>query len=321
MKNIIIDCDPGIDDSLALILALKSKELNIVGITICAGNVSVEIGAINAHRILKLLNREEIPIYIGDNFPIKRTLITAQDTHGNDGLGDVYPPIKYCSKTIKIGAANFIIKTLKENNDISIIALGPLTNLAKVVNLDKYILKKAKRIISIGGAFRTNGNCSQVAEFNYWVDPDSVNIVFNNIDKEIELIPLDVTRKILLTPNYREYLKQMNTEISNFIYKTTDFYVNFHWKQEKTLGCVINDPLVIAYLLDDSICKGFSTNLECVEEGPAIGQTLIDIGSFYKRKNNVFINTEVDEKKFFELFFNTIFPEKKLDTKIILEEY
>ncbi len=169
--------------------------------------------------------------------------------------------------------------------------------------------------------FRTNGNCSQVAEFNYWVDPDSVNIVFNNIDKEIELIPLDVTRKILLTPNYREYLKQMNTEISNFIYKTTDFYVNFHWKQEKTLGCVINDPLVIAYLLDDSICKGFSTNLECVEEGPAIGQTLIDIGSFYKRKNNVFINTEVDEKKFFELFFNTIFPEKKLDTKIILEEY
>ena len=234
MKKVIIDCDPGIDDSLALILALKSSELDVVGITICAGNVPVELGGINAYRVLKLLNREDIPIFIGDNLPIKRELVTAQDTHGEDGVGDILSEITVPQNSIKKGAVDFIIETLNKYHDISIIALGPLTNLAKAVKKDRDILKKANRIVSMGGAFRTNGNCSQVAEFNYWVDPDSVNIVFENIDKPIELIPLDVTRKIVLTPNYREYLKQMKDDVAQFIYDITGFYVDFHWMQERT---------------------------------------------------------------------------------------
>ncbi|MGL5049915.1 MAG: nucleoside hydrolase [Fusobacteriaceae bacterium] len=321
MKKVIIDCDPGIDDSLALILALKSPELDVIGLTICAGNVPVELGGINAYRVLNLLNRKDIPIYLGDNKPIKRELVTAQDTHGEDGLGEVLPEIDIPESAIQLGAVDYLIKTLKSNEDISIIALGPMTNLAKAVEKEKNILKSAERIVSMGGAFRTNGNCSQVAEFNYWVDPESVNIVFQNVEKPIELIPLDVTRKIVLTPNYREYLRQMKNDIAQFIYLVTGFYVDFHWMQERTLGCVINDPLAVAYFIKPDLCNGFLTNLECVEDGVALGQTLIDVGDFYKRDKNVFINTRVDEKEFFNLFFNRVFPENLKDNETVLKEY
>lgn len=317
MKKIIIDCDPGIDDALALMLALSSKEIEVVGITIVPGNVPVELGAKNAYRVLKLL-KKDIPIYIEDNILLKKELITAQDTHGMDGLGEVFSNISIPEGAIKKGAVQFIIDTLKKEN-ISIIALGPLTNLAKATLKEKNILNRAERIVSMGGAYRTNGNCSQIAEYNYWVDPQAVNTVFN-ATKKIELIPLDVTRQIVLTPNLREYLYQMNNEKAKFIYDITRFYVDFHWKQEKILGCVINDPLAIAYFIDPSLCKGFFSNLECVENGIAVGGTLIDIGNFYKRENNVYLNDKVDRNKFFKQFFNTIFSEKKDEIEFILGE-
>ena len=273
MKKVIIDCDPGIDDSLALILALKSPELDVVGITICAGNVPVELGGVNAYKVLKLMDRVDIPIYLGDNKPLKRELVTAQDTHGEDGLGEVLPMIEIPEGVIQLGAVDYLIQTLKNSDDVSIIALGPMTNLAKAVEREKNILKKAERIVSMGGAFRTNGNCSQVAEFNYWVDPQSVNVVFENVDKAIELIPLDVT------------------------------------------------PLAVAYFIKPELCKGVLTHLECVQDGPAMGQSLIDIGDFYRRVPNVFINTEVDEKEFFNLFFKRVFPENIKDTEIVLKGY
>lgn len=318
-RKVIIDCDPGIDDCLALILALRSPELEIVGITISAGNVPVELGGINAYRVLRLMNRVDIPIYLGDNHPIKRKLITAQDTHGMDGIGEVLERILIPQGILKEGAENFIIDALTQNNDLSIIALGPLTNLAKAVQKEKEILKKAEKIITMGGAFRTNGNCSQVAEFNYWVDPESVNIVFNNVKKPIELVPLDVTRKIVLTPNYREYLRQVPCPVADFIFDITGFYVDFHWMQERTLGCVINDPLAVAQLIDSTLCSGFYSNLECVENGPAVGQSLIDVGNFYRRENNVFINTQVDEKRFFQMFFHRIFPNQKSESDMVIE--
>lgn len=317
MKKVIIDCDPGIDDSLALILALSSSELEVVGITIVPGNVPVELGAKNAYRVLKLL-KKEVPIYIGENKLLERELITAQDTHGQDGLGEVYEEIKVPEGAIKKGAVNFIIESLKKEKNISIIALGPLTNLAKVALKEKEILNNCERIVSMGGAYRTNGNCSQIAEYNYWVDPKAVNVVFE-ATKKIELIPLDVTRKIVLTPNLREYLNQMENEKAKFIYEITKFYVDFHWKQERVLGCVINDPLAVAYFIDSSICEGFFSNLECVEKGVAMGGTLIDVGNFYKREKNVYLNDKVDRKKFFKNFFTTIFPERKDEIEMIME--
>lgn len=318
MKKVIIDCDPGIDDSLAIMMALSLKELDVVGITIVSGNVINTKGYKNALKVLKLMDRLDIPVYLGEENPIKRELITAEDTHGEDGLGETgYDEV---NTEIRYGAVDFILETARKE-EISIIAIGPFMNLAEALKRDKDSFNKISEIVSMGGAFKSFGNCSQVAEFNYWVDPDAVQYVFENSDVDLTIVPLDVTRKIVFTPNLREMVNQFDNKISRFIYDITRFYVDFHWKQERTLGCVINDPLAVAYFVDRSICNGKSYFVDMVTEGKAIGQMLVDEGDFYKRKKNALVLTEVDSKKFMNMFMKSIFPDFEEDINIVLERY
>lgn len=318
MKKVIIDCDPGIDDSLAIMMALSLKELDVIGITIVSGNVINTKGYKNALKVLKLMDRLDIPVYLGEENPIKRELITAEDTHGEDGLGETgYDEV---NTEIRYGAVDFILETARKE-EISIIAIGPFMNLAEALKRDKDSFNKISEIVSMGGAFKSFGNCSQVAEFNYWVDPDAVQYVFENSDVDLTIVPLDVTRKIVFTPNLREMVNQFDNKISRFIYDITRFYVDFHWKQERTLGCVINDPLAVAYFVDRSICNGKSYFVDMVTEGKAIGQMLVDEGDFYKRKKNALVLTEVDSKKFMNMFMKSIFPDFEEDINIVLERY
>lgn len=314
-KKVIIDCDPGIDDSLALILALNSPELEIVGITTVSGNVKADQGAKNALKVLKIMNREDIPVYIGEEVPLERELITAQDTHGEDGLGET----NYEEADVKInyGGVDFILENSRKG-DISVIALGPLTNLAKAIERDEEGFNMINEIVSMGGAFRSHGNCSQVAEFNYWVDPHGVKEVFDRSKVPFSMVGLDVTREIILTPNLIELIKQIGGDIANFIVDITRFYVDFHWNQERTLGCVINDPLAVAYFIDRTLCDGFTSYLDIVTDGKAIGQTLVDVGNFYRKEHNGCILIKVDSKRFMKMFLERIFPESKNDIAIVL---
>lgn len=315
-RKVIIDCDPGIDDSLALILALNSPEIEVVGLTIVSGNVKADQGARNALKVLKLMNREDIPVYIGEELPLIRELVTAQDTHGEDGLGETN--YKEANVEIKYGGVDFILDNAR-NGDLSIIALGPLTNLAKAIEKDKYSFNMINEIVSMGGAFRSHGNCSQVAEFNYWVDPHGVKEVFENSKVPFFMVGLDVTREIILTPNLIELIKQIGGKVAEFIVDITRFYVDFHWNQERTLGCVINDPLAVAYFIDRSLCDGFTSYLDIVTDGIAVGQTLVDVGEFYKKQHNGLVLTEVDSKRFMKMFLERIFKDNKRDIAIVLE--
>lgn len=314
-KKVIIDCDPGIDDSLALILALNSPELEIVGITTVSGNVKADQGAKNALKVLKLMNREDIPVYIGEGFPLVRELITAQDTHGEDGLGETN--YEEADVQVNYGGVDFILENAREG-DISIIALGPLTNLAIAIEKDEEGFNMINEIVSMGGAFRSHGNCSQVAEFNYWVDPHGVKEVFDRSKVPFSMVGLDVTREIILTPNIIELIKQIGGNVANFIVDITRFYVDFHWNQERTLGCVINDPLAVAYFIDRTLCEGFTSYLDIVTDGIAIGQTLVDVGNFYRKEHNGRILTKVDSKRFMKMFLERIFPDSKKDIEIVL---
>lgn len=314
-KKVIIDCDPGIDDSLALILALNSPELEIVGITTVSGNVKAEQGAKNALKVLKLMNREDIPVYIGEYIPLVRELITAQDTHGEDGLGETN--CEEADAEINYGGVDFILENARKG-DISIIALGPLTNLATAIERDEEGFNMINEIVSMGGAFRSHGNCSQVAEFNYWVDPHGVKEVFDRNKVPFSMVGLDVTREIILTPNLIEFINQIGGDVANFIVDITRFYVDFHWNQERTLGCVINDPLAVAYFIDRTLCEGFTSYLDIVTEGKAVGQTLVDVGNFYRKEHNGRILTKVDSKRFMKMFLERIFPDSKKDIEIVL---
>ena len=314
-KKVIIDCDPGIDDSLALILALNSPELEIVGITTVSGNVKAEQGAKNALKVLKLMNREDISVYIGEDIPLVRELITAQDTHGEDGLGETN--YEEADVEINYGGVDFILENARKG-DISIIALGPLTNLATAIERDEEGFNMINEIVSMGGAFRSHGNCSQVAEFNYWVDPHGVKEVFDRNKVPFSMVGLDVTREIILTPNLIEFINQIGGDVANFIVDITRFYVDFHWNQERTLGCVINDPLAVAYFIDRTLCEGFTSYLDIVTEGKAVGQTLVDVGNFYRKEHNGRILTKVDSKRFMKMFLERIFPDSKKDIEIVL---
>lgn len=308
-RKVIIDCDPGIDDSLALMLALVSPEIEVVGITIVSGNVHISKGVKNALRVLKLMDSLHIPVYVGDGKPIVRELVTAEDTHGEDGLGETFME-EVLEGNIKENAVDFILNQV-ESGDTSIIALGPLTNLAQAMKKNKEKFNKVQEIVIMGGAFKSHGNCSPVAEFNFWVDPHGAKYVFDNVCKPIKMVGLDVTREVVLTPNYRELLNQINNKYSKFIVDITRFYVDFHWKQEKTLGCVINDPLAVAYFINRDLCKGFDAYVDIATEGISLGQSVVDVANFYNKKPNCHVLTEVNNTDFMEMFLTRLFPENK----------
>ena len=178
-RKVIIDCDPGIDDSLAIMLALQSEELEIVGITIVCGNCPVEMGFGNAKKVLKHMGRLDVPVYIGVEKPLRREYVNALDTHGEDGLGESFLPEVEGFRQ-EMGAVEFLASKLKEGH-ISVIALGPMTNLATLLEQDRVAFDQIEEFVSMGGTFKSHGNCSPVAEYNYWCDPDAAKYVYENL--------------------------------------------------------------------------------------------------------------------------------------------
>ena len=227
-KRILIDCDPGIDDVLALMFALASPELEIAGITTVCGNVPAALGAENALRILKRAGRLDIPVYVGEEKPLRREYVSAQDTHGMDGLGETFmEPVQEIRP--REGAVDFLLETLRaeagqpegaERAPLSVLALGPMTNLARALEKDPEAFAFVDQVVSMGGSFRSHGNCSPTAEYNYWCDPDAAAFCYQRLGelgKPIHMVGLDVTRKIVLTPNVLEYMKQLDGELGGFI--------------------------------------------------------------------------------------------------------
>ncbi|QUH20642.1 nucleoside hydrolase [Alkaliphilus sp. B6464] len=318
-RKVIIDCDPGIDDSLAIMLALSSRELEVLGITIVYGNVPTKLGAENALKVLKFMDRLDIPVYLGQDKPLSREYISAQDTHGMDGLGETnYPLVKDIRP--KDGAVDFIIETLNKNKDVSIIALGPLGNIARAIEKDKNVFNNLDEFVTMGGSFKSHGNCSPVAEYNYWCDPHAAKFVYENLGKTIHMVGLDVTRSIVLSPNIVEYIQNLDQKKGKFIKDITRFYFDFHWEYEKVIGCVVNDPLAVAYFINRKLCSGFSTFTTVETEGISIGQTVVDSMNFWKRESNSYVLTEVDHIKFMNMFLSRIFCVNEDEIKPVLDQ-
>ena len=313
-RKVIIDCDPGIDDSLAIMLALKSPEIEVVGITIVCGNAPVEMGFENAKKILKQMNRLDVPVYIGESTPLKRDYVNALDTHGADGLGESFLP-EVPGFRQNMSAVDFLTDILRKDQ-ISVIALAPMTNLAALIQKAPDAFANILELVSMGGTFKSHGNCSPVAEYNYWCDPDAAALVYDTmhkLGKQLHMIGLDVTRKIVLTPTLLEYICRLNRETGEFIRKITKFYFDFHWEWEHIIGCVINDPLAVAYFLDPSLCTGFDSYVQIETEGISLGQSVVDSMNFYRKSANTKVLTEVDTFSFFRLFLSHILdldPEK-----------
>ena len=319
MKKVIIDCDTGIDDSMALMLALSSKEIDVIGITTVSGNIEVNAATENTFQVLKLMGRVDIPVYKGESMPLKRVYHDATDTHGKDGLGETFYP-KTGLKAKDGHAVDFILDTIKRNpGEITLVALGPLTNIAKAIEKDKNVMSMVKEFIFMGGAAEFHGNCSPVAEYNFWVDPEAADEVIRSGFAKGTMVGLDVTHQIILSPNLREVINQIGGKRGKFIHDITRFYVDFHWKQERTLGCVINDPLVIAMLIDKSLVECYEAFMEVETEGIAAAQTVCDKkGLLHGGKINANVAYKVDPRKFFDIFMKNLFPDESNDIEMSL---
>lgn len=316
MRKIIIDCDPGIDDALALMLALSSPELDILGITTVSGNVPAKMGADNALKVLKQMNRLDVPVYCGAEVPLKRDYVDAKDTHGEDGLGETNYP-KVDEVDWKDGAVDFIIETLQKQSNVSIIAIGPMTNIALALQKCPEAFQRLDEFVSMGGNFRSYGNCSPVAEYNYWCDPDAADYVYQNLGTMIHMVGLDVTRKIVFTPTIADFCQRIHPSNGTFAKRITRFYDDFHWKYEQIIGCVINDPLAIAYFIDRTLCSGFSAYTMVVTDGVCIGQTVVDSMNFWKKEKNSYVLTKVNQIDFMKLFLKRVFQAKESDLEMI----
>lgn len=325
-RKVIIDCDPGIDDALALMLAVASPELEILGITVVSGNVPARQGVENALKVLKWMGRLDIPVYLGEELPLGREYVDARDTHGEDGLGEsAYPDVTEVRP--RVGAVSFLEESLKKNEKISIIALGPLTNIARLISRAPEALAGLDEFVSMGGSYKSHGNCSPVAEYNYWCDPHAARAVFAAFEerkelrgKKVHMVGLDVTRKIVLTPNLLEYMQFVNPQMGEIIRKITRFYFDFHWKQEGVIGCVINDPLAVAYFIDRSLCSGFESYTLVETEGDCIGQTVADAYGFWKKEANSYILTWTDTYGFMKFFLKRVINAQEPEIDAVLRQ-
>ena len=202
-----------------------------------------------------------------------------------------------------------------------------MTNLAKVISPAPECLTNLTALVSMGGSYKSHGNCSPVAEYNYWCDPDAAAEVFHAFSelpqlegKKLHMIGLDVTRKIVLTPNLVEYMKCVNPGVGTRIEELTRFYFDFHWKQEKVIGCVINDPLAAAYLVDPSLCSGFDAYTQVETGGLCIGQTVVDAMNFYQKAPNSHILTQVNVRRFFLMFFERVLGVPQEESAPVLDQ-
>lgn len=311
MKKIIIDADPGIDDSIAIILANNVVEYEILGISLVSGNVHAEKGKKNILRISKFLDRD-FKIYMGSSSPLSKEFINAEDTHGVDGLGETY--LDYEEKNSDGDAINFLVEEARKG-EITIFALGPLTNIARALKRDRAAFKDT-RIIIMGGNFKSYGNMSPVAEFNFYVDPDAADYVIKNAPNKVEIMPLDVTRKFVLTPSILSYMKRLNPEVGNFVEKITNFYMDFHWEYEKIIGSVINDPLTIILERNPELFKGRTFNAECITDGPARGMLMVDEMDFMKREKNIILYEDLEVFEVWKYFLEEI-TKHEVDEKIL----
>ncbi|NIS63024.1 MAG: nucleoside hydrolase [Proteobacteria bacterium] len=322
-KRVIIDTDPGVDDALAILFALLSPELKVEAITTVNGNVSVEQATKNAAIILDLLDRKPRPILArGAAKPLKKRVFRAQSVHGSNGLGDLRQlknpdgSRKYSDPQLPqhtLDAIELALDLLKRYADeLSLIALGPLTNLAKALMADEKRVKRLREVIVMGGAIRVPGNVTPAAEFNIFVDPHAAQRVFKS-GLPITLVPLDVTQKVCLESKQMENLAQeMAAPLGMFLSDCTSKAME-HMEQVKGVaGIYLHDPLAVGVAIDPSLVETKPLHVDVeIRSGITQGMTLADLRAIrddLKQPTNIHVALGVAVEGFLSLFKERLCP-------------
>lgn len=301
MERIIIDTDPGTDDAFAIALAIKSSKFDILGITTVNGNCSLENGTNNAKYLVEMLN-SSIPVYAGSENSLTLNNENATNVHGNNGMGGVKIPNVIKDNDNDVNAIDWLIQTVNNSpKEITVVAIGPLTNIAVAINRDKEFAKNIKKLVIMGGG-KELGNITPWAEFNFYIDSVAANIVLNAGIDDVVIVPLNVTEKNILTNQRENKLLCIDNKIAKFLYDITRASSEFDRSQGFDGAC-IHDPVTIAYLIDKAVVKLYDVNMDVVVEGEKMGQCIFD----ESKVPNCKIALEIDDEKFFNMFFETVF--------------
>jgi purine nucleosidase/pyrimidine-specific ribonucleoside hydrolase len=316
--RLLLDTDPGIDDALALLVALGAREASVEAITTVPGNVTVDLATDNAFRILDVAQPASRPrVARGAAAPLTCRLVTAEHVHGDDGLGNLgthrlpdgrprYPAIVRNLETCD--AADLILETADRFGDeLVIVALGPLTNLAIALGRDPRRLARAGRIVVMGGALSAPGNVTPAAEFNFYVDPHAAAIVFD-AGLPLELVPLDATRQaVLRETDLAARLARDPSPVARFVGDFTQ-----HGFTVGDGGFALHDPLAVAVAIDPSLVGFEEFHVEIESEGRiARGASIADRRSIppdRKRRSNCRAAMSVDVPRFLEFFLDRLCP-------------
>jgi len=301
MKNrkIILDCDPGHDDAIAILLAGNNPKLDLLGITVVAGNQTLEKTGINTLNICQYLNIN-VPVCLGSANPIIKKIEICDVIHGETGLdGFDFEPLK---KTFdKRHAIDFIVQTVKESKEkITIVTTGPMTNLALAIKYDPKILQNIEEVVLMGGSY-ANGNVSPAAEFNIFSDPEAAYIVFNSGVK-VTMIGLDVTRKVLVLPEIISRMEKINSKASVLFTKLMNVFNDNQNKVFGLAGGPLHDPVTIAYLLDPSILELKHVHCDIdISHGSSYGRTNCDIFDYMHLEKNTYLAMDIFTSKFWNI--------------------
>lgn len=305
-KSVIIDCDPGADDAIALLLALaSSQQLNILGITTVAGNVPLNLTQRNARCICELAGRADLPVYAGCPRPILRPLITAEDVHGKTGLDGITLPEPQMPLQ-ETHAVDFLITTLMQSSgEISLATLGPLTNLAVAIIQQPQICDRIQEVVVMGGAI-TQGNITPSAEFNLYVDPHAAQVVFS-AGLPLTLISLDVTHQAIATPERLAAIRAINTPVSAAVVGLLEHYGLYDMHRYGLAGPPLHDPCVIAYLLQPELftCRPAHVAVETASELTA-GRTVVDLWQCTNATPNTNVAESIQAAAFYDLLTRSL---------------
>lgn len=300
--KIIIDTDPGQDDAVAILLALASPELDILGITTVAGNIPLERTQSNARKICEVAGRKDIKIFAGASRPLIRQLLTAEEVHGDTGLNGYDLPAPEIPLQPQ-NAVDFIIEALlqEETGTVTLCTLGPLTNIAMALTREPAIAPRIKQIIMMGGGYFEGGNITPVAEFNIYVDPHAAHVVFN-AGLHLTMLPLDVTHQVLTTKKRVDAIRRIGTRSSEIVAAWLSYNQRHDEAKYGTDGAPLHDPNVIAYLLKPELYSGRHCNVEIeIASDLTMGETVVDWWGVTTRAKNAYYMRDVDADGFFTL--------------------
>ena len=316
MKPILLDCDTGVDDSLAILLAMRSPELRVEAITTVGGNTQVDHAARNTLLTLEQLAQDALPpVAKGEANPIERPLFTALEVHGGDGLGGVTRILepdgsrRYPEPRLGLEprhGVDLLLDTIgRFPDELTLIATGPLTNVARAIIRNPARMRRLREILIMGGAFRVYGNTTPVAEFNIFVDPHAAQIVLD-CGVPVTLVPLDVTHQVCLMQSEVNAI-EVEGRLARFVRDVTSEYTEYHIEQDGFAGCYLHDPITVALAIDPTLLESVEAYVQVETAGDlTLGQTVADLRPGRSTHTNARVCTGIDAERFLTLFRNRV---------------